>query len=1072
MGERQDEESTGDGGLEMVRRVAMVAVLLLAWSAFSPAASGALPAPLRPDDHLSVYRGVVDAAGLEAVFALGVDRREVVVTSAGDGSGDFSIEVVLSASQANSLASVGATLAAAGSEPTARSTPSIEAVGGVFRPYSGAGGIKEEMAAQAAAFPSIAQLRVIGHSVNGQDIVAVRVTKDPTRVKDGKRPTTIYVGAQHAREWITPEMVRRLLHHVLTNYGTDREIRSLVGTTEMWFVPVANPDGYDFTYADDGDRLWRKNLRDNDGNGVITPGDGVDPNRNYPTRWGYDNEGSSPTPASETYRGPAPASEPETQAMIDLFARTTPEFFINYHSAAELLLYGVGWQVATPSPDDVIYEAMAGDDAHPAVPGYDPDIGAELYVTNGEFDSHMQEAFGALGFTPEMSTCQTASALKPDDEWDPDDCESVFHFPDDEALIQAEFEKNIPFALSVAKSAVDPDDPVSVLGIDTPDFRIDSFAVSYGDPQTVAVVAKRALSDLKLNYRINGGRTRTAPVHEWRGGERYGFENTDYYAEYRGDARGARPGDQVEVWFTAKPSEPDKRNTRIESEHFTYTLHSDTGRDVLVIANEDYTGVNPDPPGTGPAEYLDEHVDALVANGIAPDVWDVDAQGVPHDLGVLSHYRMVVWYLGENRLTQDPEDEEIDFFGDAVPDAAVAERQQYLTIAVRDFLNGGGKLLHDGETTAYYGVFGSPLGGIYYGLDGAPEEECVVEADPFSDCLLLADDFSQYYLGAYGRTPLSAAGVVATAGPIAGQVSLFGGPAVTDNPVDEAGAFRVTSDVLPPEQFPQFASEGVADYVEPEGPFIAVEGRYAMLAPHADDSYMRLARTFDLSGVSAAQAPTFEAQFSYSTEEGYDHLIVEAHTVGAEDWTTLADGNGGTTSDVPTECEAGFLVGEHPNLLHYLTPGTPCLPTGTSGEWNSFTGESGGWVPVSFDLSAFAGKHVELVISYVTDPFSGGAGVLVDDTRLTVAGVPSQTEGFETGLGAWTVPGAPMGSPGNATDFERSTGIGGITAAVATPDTVLLGFGLEQLESPADRATVVRAVIDHLLGGRPGRGRP
>ena len=91
-----------------------------------------------------------------------------------------------------------------------------------------------------------------------------------------------------------------------------------------------------------------------------------------------DDEGSSPSPASDTYRGTAPASEPETQALDALFARIAPEYFVNYHSAAELLLHGVGWQVATPAPDDVIDQALLGDDTNPAVPGYDPDISAEL----------------------------------------------------------------------------------------------------------------------------------------------------------------------------------------------------------------------------------------------------------------------------------------------------------------------------------------------------------------------------------------------------------------------------------------------------------------------------------------------------------------------------------------------------------------------------------------------------------------------------------------------------------------------------------------------------------------------
>ena len=40
------------------------------------------------------------------------------------------------------------------------------------------------------------------------------------------------------------------------------------------------------------------------------------------------------------------------------------------HSASESVLYGTYWQVATPTPDDALYEAIAGDNATPAVPGY------------------------------------------------------------------------------------------------------------------------------------------------------------------------------------------------------------------------------------------------------------------------------------------------------------------------------------------------------------------------------------------------------------------------------------------------------------------------------------------------------------------------------------------------------------------------------------------------------------------------------------------------------------------------------------------------------------------------------
>ena len=519
------------------------------------------------------------------------------------------MEVILSGSQARKLRNDGLDLRVKkvdGHTSSARATAAIAQGMEVFRPYSGPGGLEEEYRQAARDNPRIAKLVELGRTVQGKPIVALKVTKDPNQ-RDGRKPSVLYLSAQHAREWITPEMNRRLMHYFLDGYNTNRTVRKLVDTRELWFVPVANPDGYDWTF-EPGQRLWRKNLRDNNNDGRIASGDGVDLNRNFAYRWGYDNEGSSPAPSSETYRGPGPNSEPETQALDRFAARLRFEFFVNYHSAAELLLYGVGWQVATPTPDDVLYEAMAGDDADPAIPGYDPDISAELYTTNGDTDSHLQRMYGTLGFTPEMATCEAASDSVPDDEWEADDCDSGFNFPDDEELVQAEFEKNIPFALSVAKSADDPDDPESAVGRRAEDFRVDTFEVSYGDPQTVAVVAKRALRGVQMRYRIDGGRTRTAGVREWQGGERYGDENDDYYAEYRGQVRGADPGDRVQVWFEARK----KGRGWIESERFTYRLARDTGDDVLIIANEDYTGVNPTyPAGTDAPKYVQEHRRAI-----------------------------------------------------------------------------------------------------------------------------------------------------------------------------------------------------------------------------------------------------------------------------------------------------------------------------------------------------------------------------------------------------------------------------------------------------------------------------
>ena len=126
----------------------------------------------------------------------------------------------------------------------------------------------------------------------------------------------------------------------------------------------------------------------------------------------------------------------------------------------------------------------------------------------------------ALAWTPELSPgCPTCG----------------FVFPDDPALVQEEFERNLPFAESVANSAKDPDDPKSSLGIETKPFYIRSddpykrgipganfaFKYSYGDPQPVQVLAKRGARPGHGKYRINGGAMQSDSTSEWKGGERY-----------------------------------------------------------------------------------------------------------------------------------------------------------------------------------------------------------------------------------------------------------------------------------------------------------------------------------------------------------------------------------------------------------------------------------------------------------------------------------------------------------------------------------------------------------------------
>ena len=296
--------------------VMVTSVVLLTMGASAAAAKPV--AKNTAQERFDVYTGVVTAEQLDQLEALGLDRHEMELRVIGAKRGaklQVRVETILSGRQAAALRRQGIVLTTkkkGGKTAAQRATARAAEGFNVFKRYSGPGGIQEEVVQAAAANPKIAKLETIGTTVQGRDIVALKVTKNARQHRDGRKPSVLYVGAQHAREWITPEMVRRLMHYFLDNYDDDRSIRNIVDTTELWFIPVANPDGYEWTF-EPGQRFWRKNLRDNDSDGQITAADGVDLNRNFPTKWGYDNEGSSPDPVSLTYRGPSPASEPETQ---------------------------------------------------------------------------------------------------------------------------------------------------------------------------------------------------------------------------------------------------------------------------------------------------------------------------------------------------------------------------------------------------------------------------------------------------------------------------------------------------------------------------------------------------------------------------------------------------------------------------------------------------------------------------------------------------------------------------------------------------------------------------------------
>lgn len=207
-----------------------------------------------------------------------------------------------------------------------------------------------------ALFPNLISVRQsLGTSIEGRDLWMVKISDNPE--VDESEQEILYTGLHHAREPQSMTTVIYFMWYMLENYGSDPTVTNLVDNRELYFVPVVNPDGYVYNQQTNpnGGGLWRKNRRNN---GTSY---GVDLNRNYGYKWGYNNSGSSPTPSSETYRGTAAFSEPETQVMRDFALGRQFRMVNNYHAYGNYMIFPWGYIASFFTPDHSLYNAWTQD---------------------------------------------------------------------------------------------------------------------------------------------------------------------------------------------------------------------------------------------------------------------------------------------------------------------------------------------------------------------------------------------------------------------------------------------------------------------------------------------------------------------------------------------------------------------------------------------------------------------------------------------------------------------------------------------------------------------------------------
>jgi hypothetical protein len=340
-------------------------------------------------------------------------------------------------------------------------------------------------------YSGLVDLFSIGKSWQNRDIYCIRLTNE---TNTHPKPKLLFVGYHHARELISAELALYFAVDAAANFGTNETITRLLNYGEIYIVPALNVDGFDAVkqnewhrknvhpFDEDGDTLldedppddenangyiedlirwdgsqWvfvRWEGIDNDGDGRLNEDwiGGVDLNRNYGYQWNATCDSGSPYTWAEDYRGPAPFSEPETQAIRDLALTHDFKYAISFHSGTEAIGYPWGY-TTDPSPDDDVFRQIAANLSALVGAPYGPNGG--LYTISGSWDDWMYANRSTFALTCEIYTNNSAWQYEPGPEPDTWWEKGVFQFFNpDPANIETVVQRWLPAFTYVTNRAI------------------------------------------------------------------------------------------------------------------------------------------------------------------------------------------------------------------------------------------------------------------------------------------------------------------------------------------------------------------------------------------------------------------------------------------------------------------------------------------------------------------------------------------------------------------------------------------------------------------------------------------
>lgn len=206
----------------------------------------------------------------------------------------------------------------------------------------------------ASRYSSLMKVNTIGTTLDGRNLYEVVVGNI-----NAEKHVLIH-GGIHAREYMTPLLIMKQLEYGLAFYGTasyeGRLLSDLFNKTAIHYVPMVNPDGVTISQSGIGgirseelrrtiQQCYQNDLAQGRTSAALerylnywkANGRGVDLNQNFPADW--DEVTSTDMPSYATYKGAAPLSEPESQALANLIQSRNWTATISYHSMGNIIYW-------------------------------------------------------------------------------------------------------------------------------------------------------------------------------------------------------------------------------------------------------------------------------------------------------------------------------------------------------------------------------------------------------------------------------------------------------------------------------------------------------------------------------------------------------------------------------------------------------------------------------------------------------------------------------------------------------------------------------------------------------------